>query len=120
MKNLVLYLTFIFAIVLLFGFTYSINEGGDDGKKLFVDKKCASCHTVETAGIESKKKDASDLSEVGAERSAEFLLKYLKKEAKLEGKEHKPAFKGTDEELNIIVDWLETLKGDTKKSEKKK
>jgi hypothetical protein len=68
------------------------------------------CHTVTSAGIESKKSDATDLSKVGVDRTVEFLTKYLKKEAKLNDKDHKSSFKGTDEDLTALVQWLSTLK----------
>jgi hypothetical protein len=70
------------------------------------------CHTVTTEGVESKKSDAVDLSTVGKDKTEEFLLKYLKKETKLNDKDHKSSFKGSEEDLKILVDWLLTLKGE--------
>ena len=102
MKNVVVYLTFIFAVVFLFGFSYSFNPEDGDGKSIFVDKKCITCHSVETAGIESKKKDAADLSVVGDKYDAEFLAKYLVKEEKIDGEAHKIAMKGSQEELKTV------------------
>jgi hypothetical protein len=111
MKNILIYLGLVITIVALYGFAFTIaDEKSDDGKKVFVDNKCNMCHTVTVAGIESKKSDASDLSVVGKDRTVEFLTKYLKKEAKLNDKDHKSSFKGTDEELTILVEWLSTLK----------
>lgn len=113
MKNVLIYLALIVTIVALYGFAYTIAERtSDDGKKVFVDNKCSMCHTVKSAGIESKKSDASDLSAVGKDQTAEFLMKYLKKEAKLNDKDHKSSFKGSDEDLKVLVDWLLTLKGE--------
>lgn len=113
MKNILIYLALVITIVALYGFAFTLagNPEGD-GKKVFVDNKCNMCHTVKSAGIESKKSDASDLSAVGKDQTAEFLMKYLKKEAKLNDKDHKSAFKGSDEDLKILVDWLQTLKGE--------
>jgi mono/diheme cytochrome c family protein len=111
MKNILIYLGLVVTIVALYGFAFTIaDEKSDDGKKLFVDNKCNMCHTVTVAGIESKKSDASDLSTTGKDRTVEFLTKYLKKEAKLDDKDHKSSFKGTDEDLAKLVDWLSTLK----------
>jgi mono/diheme cytochrome c family protein len=111
MKNILIYLGLVITIVALYGFAFTIaDEKSDDGKKLFVDNKCNMCHTVTSAGIESKKSDAVDLSTVGKDRTVEFLTKYLKKEAKLNDKDHKASFKGTDEELTKLVEWLSTLK----------
>jgi len=111
MKNILIYLGLVITIVALYGFAFTIaDEKSDDGKKVFVDNKCNMCHTVTVAGIESKKSDASDLSTTGKDRTVEFLTKYLKKEAKLDDKDHKSSFKGTDEDLAKLVDWLSTLK----------
>lgn len=111
MKNILIYLGLVITIVALYGFAFTIaDEKSDDGKKLFVDNKCNMCHTVTSAGIESKKSDAVDLSTVGKDRTVEFLTKFLKKEAKLNDKDHKSSYKGTDEDLTKLVEWLSTLK----------
>lgn len=111
MKNIMLYLLFVTSIVLLFGFAYSYSQTDvPEGQKVFVEKKCGSCHTVNSVDLTSKKKDASDLSNTGTDKTAKFLTKYLQKEEKIDGKEHKTAFKGTDEELTKLVSWLLTLK----------
>ena len=113
MKNILIYLGLVITIVALYGFAFTIaDQPGDDGKKIFDDNKCNMCHTVTSAGIESKKSDASDLSTVGKDKTVEFLTKYLKKEAKINDKDHKSAFKGSDEDLKVLVDWLLTLKGE--------
>lgn len=111
MKNILIYLGLVITIVALYGFAFTIaDDKSDDGKKVFVDNKCNMCHTVTNAGIESKKSDAVDLSTVGKDRTVEFLTKYLKKEAKLNDKDHKSSYKGTDEDLAKLVEWLSTLK----------
>ena len=111
MKNILIYLGLVITIVALYGFAFTIaDDKSDDGKKVFVDNKCNMCHTVTSAGIESKKSDAVDLSTVGKDRTVEFLTKYLKKEAKLNDKDHKSSYKGTDEDLTKLVEWLSTLK----------
>jgi mono/diheme cytochrome c family protein len=111
MKNILIYLGLVITIVALYGFAFTIaDDKSDDGKKVFVDNKCNMCHTVTNAGIESKKSDAVDLSTVGKDRTVEFLTKYLKKEAKLNDKDHKSSYKGTDEDLATLVEWLSTLK----------
>jgi hypothetical protein len=111
MKNILIYLILVVTIVALYGFAFSIaDQPGDDGKKIFVDNKCNMCHTVTSAKIESKKSDATDLSTVGKDKTVEFLTKYLKKEVKLNDKDHKSSFKGNEADLKIMVDWLLTLK----------
>jgi len=113
MKNILIYLGLVVTIVALYGFAFTIaDQPSDDGKKVFVDSKCSMCHTVKSAGIESKKSDASDLSATGKERTEAFLMKYLKKETKLNDKDHKSTFKGSDEDLKKLVGWLLTLKGE--------
>ena len=113
MKNIIIYLSLIVTIVGLYGFAFTISDSkSDDGKKIFVDNKCNMCHVVTSMGIESKKSDAVDLSKVGNEKTEEFLMKYLKKETKLNDKDHKSSFKGSDADLKILVDWLLTLKGE--------
>jgi len=119
MKNIAAFLAFVFTVVFLFGFTYSINEYGDpDGKQIFVEKKCTTCHTVSSVEVTSKKKDAVDLSNAGASGNSEFLTKYLNKKEKIDGKDHKTAFKGTEAELKTLTEWLAGLKAETEKSGK--
>jgi cytochrome c551/c552 len=110
MKNIFVYLVFVFTIVLLFGFAYSINPEGGDGKTIFTEKKCNTCHTVEVVQIESKKKDAVDLSITGDKHNSEFLMKYLTKTEKINDKEHKISMKGTQEEIKTVSEWLASLK----------
>jgi hypothetical protein len=43
------------------------------------------------------------------------MVKFLKKIEKLEGRKHKKKFKGSDEDLQAISDWLGTLKFDVPK-----
>ena len=113
MKNILLYLALVVTIVALYGFAYAFATNPEgDGKKIFVDNKCNMCHTVSSQGIESKKSDAVDLSNVGKDKTVEFLNKYLEKEAKLNDKDHKSSFKGNDDDLKVLVDWLLTLKTD--------
>ncbi|MCX6137058.1 MAG: c-type cytochrome [Ignavibacteriales bacterium] len=81
-----------------------------DGKAIFENAKCAMCHSVDAAGITSKKAKPADLSIVGATKKADWFAKYLKKEVDLNGKKHPAVFKGTDEETVVLTKWLETLK----------
>lgn len=85
----------------------------DAGKQVFVDQGCNKCHGVTSAGIEatikSEKMQGPDLDGVGSRHDAEFLSKYVKKEAQLNDKDHKATWKGSDEELAALIGWLETL-----------
>lgn len=83
-----------------------------DGKALFVANKCNMCHSIDSQGVEKKLKSGKgkDLSNVGAERDAAWLQKWLMKEIDLDGKKHEKAFKGTDAELQTIIKFLGGLK----------
>jgi mono/diheme cytochrome c family protein len=84
------------------------DEQEDPGKAVFVAQKCNMCHSVPGVGIEAKVKSEKmkgpDI--VGIDRDAELLVKYLKKQAPIEDKEHSKEFKGTDEELKTVVEWV--------------
>lgn len=50
------------------------------GKILFKENKCISCHAIETQGFVKKgKSTAPDLSNVGAERTVEWLKNMLQR-----------------------------------------
>jgi mono/diheme cytochrome c family protein len=90
-------------------------EGGMDGKAIFLAQKCNLCHSVSTAGIEAKiksdKMKGPDLVGVlDAEHDAEWIGKFLHKQADLEGKKHAKEFTGSDEELTALIDWLAAQK----------
>ena len=118
MKNTFFFMLFISAIVALFAFAFSFSQSTElDGQQIFTDSKCTKCHSVESLEIVSTKDDAADLSNVGADKDAEFLKKYLVKEETMNDKKHKTKFKGSDEELNALVDWLLTLKTEEAETE---
>jgi cytochrome c551/c552 len=83
-------------------------DDAPDGKAIFLAQKCDMCHAVSTAGIEAKVKSAAmqgpDL--VDLDLQADWMTKYLKKEVDKDGKAHKKAFSGSDEELRTLIDWL--------------
>ena len=86
-------------------------EPAKDGKTVFLAQKCDMCHSVTSQELASKKKTgAFDLSTIGDKANAETLTKYMKKEVELNGKKHAMAWKGSDEDLKILVTWFETLK----------
>ena len=85
-----------------------------DAKTLFTDThKCNMCHAVEAAGIEAKttseKMKGDDLSGFKTKKEFAEIAAYVRKEGELDGKSHKKPFKGTDEELQTIIDWLGSL-----------
>jgi cbb3-type cytochrome oxidase cytochrome c subunit len=91
------------------------------GQSVFTEAKCQMCHTVYSAGIgeppaadektEAVENDGPpDLSMAGAGRTAEWLSLFLQKKEMLHEKTHMKRFKGSDEDLTALVDWLLTLK----------
>jgi cytochrome c2 len=111
MKNTFLFILFISTIVALFAFAFSFSQDQDvNGKQIFMDSKCNNCHTVISMEITSKKDNATDLSNASSVGDAELMKSYLLKASKINDKNHKLKFKGTDEELNELVNWLLSLK----------
>lgn len=111
-KNSLLILGFVFSMAILMA------AGADDedpkGKVLFAKKyKCIECHDLKSAKIEattkSEKEKGPDLSGYSSDNEIAELAAFVRKEADLDGKAHKKEFKGTDEELQAIVDWLGSL-----------
>lgn len=89
------------------------NATAADGKELFLGNKCNLCHSIESQGIEKKseKMKGAELSDAGSRvESAEWLKGFMKQEELKEGEKHKKKFKGTDEELDTIVNWVLSLK----------
>lgn len=92
---------------------------------VFQKLECQKCHSIESKGIEKveeeksaldmfaeeEEEEAPDLSAVGSEHDAEWLTKWLRKEVRNEDDEkHKQKFKGSDEELKAVVEFLSGLK----------
>ena len=107
------------------------------GQKIFLDNKCTQCHNIsalkiakakadkdekeeEEASEGSKKVDPPDLSSVGKDHKADWFVKWLNKEEKVEGRKHKKKFKGSPESLDTLTQWIATLKYDVPKNPKDK
>jgi hypothetical protein len=85
-----------------------------DAKELFVASKCVRCHSIESQAVVATPKageedEVHDLSTVGAERTAEWIQKFLRKQEAIEGKKHKLKFRGSDADLETLATWLATL-----------
>ena len=84
-----------------------------DAKALFTDThKCNMCHAVPAAEIAAKtKSEKMKGPELGGKVDGEFktIAAYVRKAGELDGERHNSEFKGTDEELQTILDWLGSL-----------
>lgn len=102
-------LTLTLALLTLVALCVAASTDGD-GKAIFLAQKCNTCHAVSSAGIEAKTTSAKmkgpDLTGVGERYEREWIVKYVQKEVDKDGKSHSTAFKGSDEELEALVDWL--------------
>lgn len=101
------------------------------GLKLFKQGKCAQCHSIDALKItkvksdededavldeNGKKIDPPDLSGVGKDHDAAWFAKWLKKEVEVDGHKHKKKYKGTEDDLKVISEWIATdLKFDVPK-----
>ena len=83
-----------------------------DGKAVFTANKCSTCHSVTSQGIAKgmAASKAPDLSGVGKSQNAAALAKYLKKEAKINGKDHVKKWAGSDADLQALAGWLAAQK----------
>jgi cytochrome c551/c552 len=83
------------------------------GKALFLKNKCNTCHSVESQGIEALRdvKAAPDMSDAGnLIPDAAWAVKFVKREETKDGKKHRRPFKGSDKDVEQMIDWLMSLK----------
>jgi mono/diheme cytochrome c family protein len=110
MKTFVVSLATILALTFIgLSFNHSaLSQEAKDGKTIFVDSKCIACHGVSAAGVEAKKKSdkVPDLSKLTDGKDIEFWTKYMKKDETLNDKKHAVPFKGSDEDLKTMIEWL--------------
>ncbi len=104
----------LIALVALALFPATSVASDNDAETLFTEThKCNMCHSVKAEGIEAKttseKMKGGDLSGFETKKPFSEIAAYVRKEGELDGKSHKKPFKGTDEELQTILDWLGSL-----------
>jgi len=80
------------------------------GQQIFEEWKCALCHSVSTVDIKAKitsgESAGPDLVDLADSYETDWIIKFVRGEVTKEGHTHKKPFKGSDEELQAIVDWL--------------
>ncbi|MBI1937882.1 MAG: c-type cytochrome [Ignavibacteriales bacterium] len=113
MKRYILTTSFLLAFFAFVFSTINAQQAEEPkGKILFKESKCVSCHAIESQGFVKKgKSTAPDLSDVGSKHSdIEWLKKYLTKQETMNDLKHAVSFKGGEEELQTLGEWLTTLK----------
>ncbi len=111
MKHLMAWTTILVAASLVVPLATMAEEL--DAEALFTTThKCNMCHAVPAAEIVAKSKsEKMKGADLGGKVEGEFetIAAYVRKAEELDGKKHKKEFKGTDEELQAILDWLGSL-----------
>jgi cytochrome c2 len=113
------FLTAAFLLPLLMA-TETARAADVPGKKIFVERKCNTCHALETEGIikakasdeaeeageESSGDEPPDLSGVGRRFDAGQMDGWLRKKLAIDGDKHPKRFAGGDEERKVLIEWL--------------
>lgn len=104
-------------------FIYVIPILSADPKEIYKTYKCTKCHSMKIENIEPleeelmKGKKIVDHSGVGLKYSSEWIKRWLLKQEEKDGKKHKIKFKGTEEELEILSEWLSEKKTEISEKE---
>lgn len=95
----------------------SAQASHDAGQKAFEANKCINCHSIEKLAMERKVKSEKmagpDLSKVGDDHDATWIVKFALREVEKDGKQHKSEYKGTKKDIEVIADWLAAMKSDS-------
>jgi len=120
------------------------NEASENGRKMFIEKRCYTCHTInaeadaiqkekeafaKSKGVELKSDEeddegiAPDLSDIGTKRDAESITAFVKNPKKYfkdtpvcksnAKKKYRKRFKGSPEELDVLIIYLSSLNYDS-------
>lgn len=83
------------------------------GKASFSEAGCGRCHSVGTqeieASIASERMRGPDLSQIGSDHDVDWLIAYVKREETVDGDRHRAPYNGSDDELQVIAEWLGQL-----------
>jgi|KBSSwiStaDraftv2_1062776.scaffolds.fasta_scaffold2666418_1 cytochrome c2 len=96
-------------LFLLAGFALAADP---PGKTIFLANKCNTCHSISVDKIEKTskakpKKEPPDLSTIGDQRTADWIVKYLKKTEAINNVKHAKTWTGKEEDLQVLAKWLE-------------
>jgi len=86
------------------------DSSDQNGKEIFLAQKCNLCHSVTSAGIESKMKSGKmkgpDLTGITSRQETDWIAKFVRKKVQKDGKDHQKGFKGSDDDLEALISWL--------------
>ena len=108
-----------FIIVGMFSIDISLAQDQAAAVAIFIEHECQGCHSVQIAKIDLDigdlepdeiDEDAPDLSGVGLKHEIDWLKLYLKKKNKQNDEKHEKKFRGTDEEFEVLTNWLVSMK----------
>ncbi len=108
-----------FIIVGMFSTDISLAQDQAAAVAIFTEHECQGCHSVQIAKIDLDigelepdeiDEDAPDLSAVGLKHEIDWLKLYLKKKNKQNDEKHEKKFRGTDEEFEVLTNWLVSMK----------
>ena len=97
-------------------FALSVNAGTHaqtDGQVAYTEAGCARCHSVDVADIEAtvaERMRGPDLGTVGTDHDAAWVVAVLQQETELDSGPHRARFRGSDDQLRAVADWLVGLK----------
>ena len=103
----------------MFSIDISLAQDQAAAVAIFTEHECQGCHSVQIAKIDLDigdlepdeiDEDAPDLSAVGLVHEIDWLKLYLKKKNKQNGEKHEKKFRGTDEEFEVLTNWLISMK----------
>ena len=143
-QNFTFLLILVVVIILYSTALAQNNEAAANGRKMFIEKRCYTCHTInaeadaiqkekeafaKSKGVELKSNEeddegiAPDLSNIGSKRDAESITTFLKNPKKYfkdtpvcksnAKKKYRKRFKGSPEELEVLVIYLSSLNYDS-------
>ena len=116
MKNIFSFTLLVALSLIVAPKSFAQEEKKSDGLKIFAESKCTSCHSLEAVGIKKKpNQKPPDLSNAASVGTPEFIGKYLQKTEVKNGRKHLVSFKGSDEDLKTLTEWLVTDKADSTK-----